>query len=170
MMKLVEPTLKYKDTWLAAIKELNNEGAKGFWNVPTYPTDINEYIERTQNHSQGKDLPDYWVPATTYWLIDDEKFVGHVNVRHELTDKLKIIGGHIGYYIRPTERRKGYGYKILGLALIKAHELGLKKVMITCNDDNVGSIKVIERNGGILKDKVQTEEEGLVRHYWIESR
>ena len=167
-MKLVKPTLKYEDTWLAAIKEFNDEKARGFWNVPTYPTDINEYIERTRNHSMGKDLPDYWVPATTYWLIDNERFVGHCNIRHELTDKLKIIGGHIGYFIRPTERRKGYGYKILELALKKAHEIGLKKVMITCNDDNIGSIKVIEKNGGILKDKVQTEEEGLVRHYWIE--
>lgn len=168
MMKLVEPTLKYEDTWLAAIKEFNDEGARGFWNVPKPPTDINGYIKLTRNHSRGKDLPEYWVPSNTYWLIDNEKFVGHVNVRHKLTDALKIIGGHIGYFIRPSERRKGYGYKILELSLEKAHEIGLKKVMVTCNDDNIGSQKVIEKNGGVLKDKVQTEDEGLVRHYWIE--
>ena len=168
-MKLYKPSLRFRKSWEAALKEFNAEHARGFWNVPEKPTSIHEYIRRVRDHQKGRNLPEYWVPATTYWLIDKGKFVGHCNIRHKLTPKLRTIGGHIGYFIRPGERRKGYGTKILELALKKARHLGLKKVMVTCNDDNIGSQKIIEKNGGKLKDKVQTEE-GLVRHYWVEIR
>jgi len=77
--------------------------------------------------------------------------------------------GIIGYYIRPSQRRKGYGSLILALSLDKAKQLGLKKVLVTCNDDNVASIKIIERNGGKLADKVKAGfSKVLTRRYWIE--
>lgn len=165
-MRLVKPNPKYSRSWHNAIREFNAEKSKGFWNIPTPPTTFKEYKQRTTDHSKGKNLPDYWVTASTFWLIDNGKFVGHTNIRHELTKKLKNYGGNIGYYIRPTERKKGYGTKILELALKKAQKIGLRKVLITCSDNNIGSIKIIEKNGGKLRNKVQTED-GLVRRYYI---
>jgi len=166
-MHLVKPTPKYAESWKEALKELEAEGTKGFWNIPEKPTTIEEYIQRTKDHKEGKNLPDYWVPASTYWLIDNDIFVGHVNIRHELTEKLKKLGGHIGYAIRPTERKKGYGTKILELALKEARKIGLKRILLTCDDNNIPSQKIIEKKGGNLKDKV-TVEGKVVRRYWID--
>lgn len=158
-MKLVKPSLRYRKSWEAAVKESN---------TPEAPKSIYEYIQRARDHEKGRNLPKYWIPVSTYWLIDMGKFVGDCDIRHRLTPKLKIFGGHIGYHIRPSKRRKGYGTKILELALEKARKLGLKKVLVTCNDNNIGSQKIIEKNGGKLKDKAQVKGEGLIRHYWIE--
>ena len=80
-------------------------------------------------------------------------------------------GGHIGYFIRYSKWNKGYGSKMLSMTLERAKKLGLKKVLITCNDDNFASIKVIEKNGGILENKVTNNINGkelLTRRYWIE--
>lgn len=168
-MKLVKPTKKYEKSWQAALAEFEAEERKGFWNVPDKPTDLNEYIKRTNNHSKGIDLPDYWVPATTYWLIDKDQFVGHVNIRHELNEKLQKIGGHIGFAIRPSCRQEGYGTKVLELAIPKAQKIGLAKALVTCDDDNVASARIIEKNGGKLDQKLKFEGK-LIRHYWIDLR
>ncbi len=165
-MQLLKPTKKYAESWWEAIREFETENRKGFWNIPDKPTDIDEYIQRTADHAQGKNMPDWFVPATTYWLIDNEKFVGNVNIRHKLNDKLKKEGGNIGYAIRPTERQKGYGSKILELAIPKAKEIGLQKVLITCDDENIASAKIIEKNGGKLHDKNIVDGK-LVRRYWL---
>lgn len=166
-MRLVKPTKKYEKSWKEALQEFEVEEQRGFWNVPEKPTDLDEYIKRTKAHSKGKNLPDYWVPADTYWLIDKDQVVGHVNVRHKLTEKLKKVGGHIGYAIRPSARKKGYGRKILELALPKAKEVGLQKVLVTCDDSNVASQKIIERSKGQLQDIIEVDGE-KVRRYWIE--
>jgi len=82
---------------------------------------------------------------------------------------LRNIGGHIGFNIRPSERRRGYGTAILALTLEKAKELRLKRVLVTCDDNNVASAKIIEKNGGILEDKYWNDElEQPKRRYWIE--
>ncbi len=173
-MYLTPPSLQFEDSWNAAIVEFEAEDAHGFWNIPEKPRDCASYIKTAQDHSNGKNLPEYWVPATTYWLIDKDKFVGHVNIRHALSDKLKMVGGNIGYAIRPSERKKGYGTEILRLALEKAHEIGLERVMVTCADDNVGSVKIIEKNGGVLDNAYEWDEgvagpfHGIVRRYWVE--
>lgn len=168
-MKLVKPTRKYKTSWKAALAEFEAEESGGFWNVPEKPTDLEEYIQRTNNHSKGKDLPSNWMPATTYWLIDKNKFIGHVNIRHKLVAWSKKIGGHIGFAIRPSCRQGGYGTKILQLAIPKAQEIGLKKALVTCDDDNIASARIIEKNGGKLDRKFKYEGK-LIRHYWIDLR
>jgi len=95
-----------------------------------------------------------------------ERLVGVLKLRHYLNEFLEKHGGHIGYGIRPSERRKGYGDKILQLALPEAKKLGLEKVLLTCNDDNLGSISIIEKSGGILQDKIESGGK-LTRRYWI---
>jgi predicted acetyltransferase len=167
IMKLIAPTKKYAESWQEAIKEFEAEERRGFWNVPEKPKEIEEYIQRTKDHSESKNLPDYWVPATTFWLMDKEEFVGHVNVRHELNDHLLEIGGNIGYAIRPSARRKGYGMAILKLVLPKAKEVGLKKALVTCDESNPASKKIIEANGGELENIIPGDD-GPKRRYWIE--
>ncbi|MBU1901633.1 GNAT family N-acetyltransferase [Patescibacteria group bacterium] len=166
-MHLTHPTKKYEQSWESLLHEFDeNEEWSGFWNVPQRPTDLDEYIKVTKDYSKGKNLPDYWVTADTYWLIDNNQIVGHVNVRHKLSDNLKKRGGHIGYAIRPSVRKKGYGTKILQLALLKAKKLGLKEVLITCDDANTASQKIIERNKGVLQDIIEVDGK-KVRRYII---
>ncbi|MDP4008356.1 MAG: GNAT family N-acetyltransferase [Candidatus Peregrinibacteria bacterium] len=165
-MRLVKPTKKYEKSWQEAMAEFRNENRKGFWNWIEEPIDLDSYIKLTEANENGQSLTVGSVASTTFWLIDNNEFKGHTNIRHELNDYLKKFGGHIGYYIRPSERRKGYGTKILGLALIEARKIGLKKVMIGCDESNIPSQKVIEKNGGEFTKKVTDEcEPKLI--YWI---
>ena len=93
--------------------------------------------------------------------------VGAVNIRHYLNEKLLFDGGHIGDGVRPSERRKGYATKIISLALDECKNLGINKVLITCNKDNIGSAKSIINNGGILENEVVDEDKQVVQRYWI---
>lgn len=108
------------------------------------------------------------VPDSTYFCLDTERnlFVGAVNIRHELNDELLLHGGHIGDGVRPSERRKGIGSQMVGLALEKCRELGICKVLMVCNKDNIASAKTIQRNGGALENEI--EEGGVItQRYWI---
>jgi predicted acetyltransferase len=90
------------------------------------------------------------------WLIDDETYLGQVSIRPELsTGYLMTYGGHIGYSIRPSSRRRGYGTEILALALAASREMNLKRVLVTCDSDNAASRKIIEHNGGIFESTMQ---------------
>lgn len=92
------------------------------------------------------------MPATMYWLIDNEQYIGRVSIRHVLNNRLMKEGGHIGYAIRPSKRKMGYGKKIFELALPKAKEIGITKALVTCDESNMGSRKIIESCGGKLED------------------
>lgn len=108
-----------------------------------------------------------YVPATLYFMTNEKGYiVGAAHHRHELNDDLREYGGHIGYGIRPSERRKGYSTKQLKMMIDMLRKKGYTEIMITCDDDNIGSFKTIEKNGGILKDKVKNHN-GLGRRYWI---
>ena len=108
-----------------------------------------------------------YVPATLYFMLNDEdEIIGAAHLRHELNDDLREYGGHIGYGIRPSERRKGYSTLQLRLMLDMLKKNGYKQILITCDDDNIGSFRTIEKNGGILKDRVPNHQ-GIGRRYWI---
>lgn len=93
--------------------------------------------------------------------------VGAVNIRHCLNDHLLLCGGHIGDGIRPSERRKGYATQMIGLALEECRKIGIKKVLMVCDKDNIGSAKSIIRNGGILENEV-IENGKIKQRYWID--
>ncbi len=126
------------------------------------------WLEKINKESKGEELLPNRVAATTYILIrsSDSKVLGIYNIRHELNDFLLNFAGHIGYSIRPNERKKGYGTIGLKLALDESKKLGIKKVLLTCNVKNIGSNKVIENCGGILENIVMKDNEELKR-YWI---
>jgi predicted acetyltransferase len=97
--------------------------------------------------------PDGYVPATELWWVDGDEFLGRIAIRHRLTPRLLEMGGHIGYDVRPSARRRGHATEMLRLALGVARGLGIERALITCDVDNIGSRTVIERNGGILEDE-----------------
>ncbi len=167
-MKLIKPDIKYKAEIKNLLTSFEENDIGGFWNIGGRALDdIDEYIQRTKDFEAGKNLPDNWVKNTTFWLInDDGLIVGNSNIRHNLTEYLSEIGGNIGYHIYPKFWQKGYGTKILELSLIEAKKIGLKKVLVTCDDDNIGSYKIIEKNRGILENKIMHKEK-LCRRYWI---
>lgn len=149
------PSAKYKDSFLAAIKEYQAEDLPNYRNLPLeeMKADFEGYVEKIRSEANGKNLPAGYVPHTVFWLVDGDKYLGRLDIRHELTQYLETAGGHIGYDIRSSERRKGYGKLILELGLEKARQLGLKEIVITCDLDNVGSRKIIEANGGQYIDQ-----------------
>jgi len=97
--------------------------------------------------------PEGYVPDTELWWVDGDEFLGRIGIRHRLTPLLLEMGGHIGYDVRPSARRRGHATEMLRQALTIAHELGIDPALITCDVDNVGSRTVIERNGGVLEDE-----------------
>lgn len=131
--------------------------------------DFEKYLEKLRTYAIGENLPVGHVRENTYFLMCGEKIIGRAGLRHYLTSQLAFRGGHIGYDIRPDERRKGYGTLILELTLEKARNLGLKRVLLTCDTDNIASSKIIEKNGGKLSKKLIYEEnQTLFSQYWIE--
>ena len=131
--------------------------------------DFEDYLKRMQVLAKGENLPDDAVPSHTYFLFCDGKIIGRSELRRELNPELELIGGHIGADIRRSERKKGYGALILKLTLEKAAEVGLKKVLVTCDAGNTASAKTIEKCGGRLDKQVIHEETGtLISHYLIE--
>ncbi len=166
MIKLTKPSTKYKATYLNAEREFQKEGRHKELKLDDLRKNFPAFIQKFKN-DERKNILKGFVPMTTYWLMDGKEFIGRLSIRHRLNKNLKKVGGHIGYAIRPSEREKGYGTKILKLGLLKAKKMGFKKVFMTCDDDNVGSWKIIEANGGILKERVKYKGK-LIRHYWLE--
>jgi predicted acetyltransferase len=126
--------------------------------------DIEHYEEwgkLTQSSHEGNELRSKCAPASTYFVFDEDRdvLVGMINIRHELTQYLIDTGsGHIGYSIRPTERRKGYATKMLHMGLHIAKEFGVKEALLGCYNDNVGSRKTILNNGGVFQKEIRDED------------
>jgi len=172
MLQLVLPSIEYEKSFREAAEEFRNAEKKmGVENSLVRrlneSADFTAFVEKLREEAEGKSLPEGYVPHTVFWLVYGKELIGWLNIRHRLNDHLLEVGGHIGYTIRPSERRKGYGTKILALALSEAKKLGIKRVRITCNDDNIGSRKIIEKNGGIFDGMAATPEGIVIRRYWI---
>ena len=161
------PTIEDKDNWLDYLDEYHKYNPKA--SPLGYKDDFifEEWIKNVENSHKGIDLKEGWVPSSMYFVMDDDRIVGTLSVRHNLnTPMLSKYAGHIGYGVRPSERRKGYATTLLNLALEKCRELGLDRVMVSCKEDNIGSAKTIENNCGELEEYV--EDNGMTfKKYWI---
>ncbi len=127
------------------------------------------YLKALAAHQAGVGLPAGYVPAT--FLVADVagEIVGRSSIRHRLTDYLEREGGHIGYGVLPGHRRRGYATEILRQSLVIARAIGIDRVLVTCDDSNIGSRAVIEACGGRLDSVVESADGPFrVRRYWID--
>lgn len=127
------------------------------------------YLKQLEDHRAGVNLPDRFVPST--FLVADVAgtIVGRTSIRHQLNDFLLHRGGHIGYGVLLEHRRRGYATEILRQSLVVAKSLGIDRVLVTCDDDNIGSFKTIEACGGRLENVIEPEPgQPLLRRYWID--
>ena len=130
---------------------------------------IEEVIDRLARDAAGIDLPEGHVPASTWFWEDSGALEGVINVRHRLTPQLERFGGHIGYSVAPSRRRRGVATRMLASVLERCPALGINRALVTCDASNQGSWKAIEANGGILdREEVSTENQRLSRWYWID--
>lgn len=169
MLKLIEPN----ETHIQLLEEYkqefinNNEVINGALFLRESDT-IKDFLTFTRNTKYKKTCPKDYVTAHTFLIMKGIKLVGIINTRHELNDYLFNYGGHIGYSIRKTERRKGYAKEALKQACdFLFNEIGLKKILVTCNKNNIASKKTIEANGGILENEIYKNDEETILRYWI---
>jgi predicted acetyltransferase len=176
MPQLCLPTVQVHQSFLAAMAEFQAEGrggsadssmigreireSGGGWSDPVV---FSEYVARLVDQARDDaPRPDWMVPSTTLWWVDGPQYLGRIAIRHRLTPILLEWGGHIGYDVRPSARRRGYATAMLAAARPVAARLGIDPVLVTCDLDNTGSRKVIEANGGVLED----QRSGKLR-FWV---
>lgn len=171
-LRLIRPDIRFSASFAGALEE-------GLFTEPSTPDEIAWVREdfdgwlRVQEDTtrkivtpDGREVPR--VPETTYWMVEGDEFIGRVGIRPQLNAFLEKMGGHVGYAIRASRRGQGYGTAILEMTLPKAKRLGLQKILVTCDDDNAASAKIIERCGGVLQDTIRVEGHSApMRRYWI---
>ncbi len=136
---------------------------------PAWP--ITQVVTALDGWARGEGLAEQQVPCTTRFWSEGDELVGVVNVRHRLNARLRFFGGHVGYSVRPSARRRGIATQMLASALPLARALGIGDVLLTCAPDNHGSIRAIEANGGQLEaEELYAPEGRMVRRYWIRSQ
>ncbi len=152
--RLVAPDARWGEGFVALMVALQAEG--GY--LDTDIAELREHFDRAlagwERQRHEATVAPGMVPATMRWLVVGDRVVGRVSIRHRLNEALLLWGGHIGYAIHPEERRKGYGTAALRLALVETRRIGLRRVLVTCDVDNIGSRRIIERNGGVLENEV----------------
>ena len=171
-LKLIKLTKEYKEQLGEMIEEwkadqdLNHTNRSPWAIFKNDYHDFDDYLEHLElkTASEGK------VPDSVFFLLDEgrDRLLGAVNIRHYLNEALLKEGGHIGDGIRPSERRKGYATEMIRLALIECKKLGIDRVLMTCERDNVGSAKSIIKNGGILENEFVNAEGIIEQRYWIQ--
>jgi predicted acetyltransferase len=176
IMELVLPSAHYKDSFIEAVREFRNDDDythRNKWyrslSIPELEADFDAFVELELSHARGENIPEGYVPYTNYWLVEGGEYIGQATLRHQLNEHLLKIGGHIGYDIRPSKRRLGYGNTILELALVKAKERGIDRALVTSDVRNTASQKIIEKNGGVFEGQSFNPEMGHdVLRYWID--
>ena len=174
MIKLIDANKKYldeyKEAYLLSIEKIE-EGIIKKHDLMFYNPDEVDVIKKFMDNRNSNKLPEGWVSSYDYFIVDDDKFIGRISIRTKLTPSLLNLGGHIGYGIHPKYWKMGYGTQALKLGLEVAKNLNIDRVLLTCDDDNIGSYKIIEKNGGVLENKIMNEscgEKFLTRRYWID--
>ncbi|MBE5784877.1 MAG: GNAT family N-acetyltransferase [Clostridiales bacterium] len=156
---------QYRQEFLAAGSSMDGTG-------PLRKTeDPEEYIKICAKLEHRETTPAHYVPATQFIYVRaaDRKILGFIQVRHYLNDHLLHFGGHIGYSVRPGERRRGYAKAMLKAALPFCRDMGLKKVLITCDENNIASEKTILANGGKYESTVYEPDEKInLKRFWID--
>lgn len=172
MPELILPTVTVRDSFLAAMEEFVAEGAENSQTAAWIDTHgsrwgtdegFADFVAGVRDDAlEDSPRPEWHVPCTTLWWVDGTDYLGRLAIRHRLTDFLLEVGGHIGYDVRPTRRREGHATAMLRAALPWARDLGIDPALITCDETNLPSARVIESAGGVLEDV-----RGVKRRYWV---
>lgn len=167
-IKLEKPALEMEADYMRFAQEWQNAGEEIIpYSVRLLGNSYSKWLENTSKFEYSETCPDGFVPASTYFLMRNTRILGAINIRHCLNDYLFNYGGHIGYGIRPSEREKGYATRMLSMALPLVKQLGVTRVLITCDQENIASAKTIKANGGVLENEV-IEDNSITQRYWIE--
>ena len=170
MLQLIKRCPEYVSGYRDYCKEIYDHPSACSYFRPTNPKSIDDdwflrtkdwYDKKEKGFIEGQSV------SFHYWAIDDGKFIGEFQLRTEFTEKVLNDIGSIGYAVRVSEWGKGYGTEILRLGLEIAKEKGMEKVLLNINDSNVASIRLCEKSGGVFYDKIKTEEDEILRRYWI---
>jgi predicted acetyltransferase len=176
MPELTDPATHVHASFLAAQDEFRAEGRGGpddhsmiggeiqqYGDKWASPEVFAEYVSWLRDQAlEESPRPEGYVPCTTLWWVSGDDYLGRLAIRHRLTPRLLNAGGHIGYDVRPSARRRGHATAMLAAALPIAAGLGIDRVLVTCDEDNTGSRKVIEANNGVLEDQ-----RGDLLRYWV---
>lgn len=168
IFKLVKPDIEMEREYNDYINEWENSGEK----IVPYASrrdgqDFKSLLNNWETDRTEKAYEKDFVPSTLYFLADDNKRIyGALHIRHKLNEYLLNYGGHIGYGIRPSERRCGFASLMLSLSLPIVKELGIKRALVTCDKENTASAKTIINNGGVLENEVKQQGE-ITQRYWI---
>jgi Predicted acetyltransferase len=160
--------LDYRQEWL----ELEpGQGINGSWGLQRKEYENYEiWLNDIENLIKGiSKNPNINVPATTYFALSDGKMVGNIQCRHYLNDYLLRTYGHVGYAVRPAERRKGYATKMLSLVTKKYRDSGVGEILISCDKENVASKNTIIKSGGVFESEFVDENENVIQRYWIKT-
>ncbi|SDB94185.1 Predicted acetyltransferase [Pelagirhabdus alkalitolerans] len=167
-MFLVKPSTHYENQYMDFYNDWkSSEEEMVPFVIKKEPINFQSMLDYLLDCEKGIEPPENWIPEnSTYWLIDNQEVIGVVNIRHYLTKPLFNAGGHIGYGIRPSKRNNGYATQILSLALEKARDLNLDKVLLVCHSTNTASKKIILKNGGEM-DNDYNDGENILNRFWI---
>lgn len=172
MIRLIKPTATLRDSWWEQLTEFGSGHPHGaatfaFTNEELASDDgFAAWLQEMHDAADHSISPkEGWVHASLFWIVDDSepnRVLGSLHLRHELNDFLREEGGHIGYGVRPSARGRGVATAALKAALEESRNVGLARVLVTCDEDNEPSRRTIERCGGVLEDVRQDK-----RRYWI---
>jgi predicted acetyltransferase len=167
-LELIEPIVGFEASYRDLIDDFGDEILIPF--PLRYPhDDFPVLIRRLRRNAEGLDLDEGRVASSTFWLVENQAdIIGVSNLRHEINDALKRIGGHIGYGVRPSRRREGHATEMLRLTLFEARKRRIERVLLTCDRENEPSVKTILNNGGQFDSEEYVDVHGgVIARYWI---
>ena len=171
-IRLMEPTTEYaRDIWNFRQEIMDSDDKDKFAGCGNLRecSSAEEWINTIRIGSDRATCPEDRVPSNVYIAVrsSDNRIVGFIDLRHHIDHPiLSVWGGHIGYYVRPDERQKGYAAEMLRQNLLNCGRLGIGKVLITCDADNQASEKTILANGGVFEKEIEVEGE-VMKRFWI---
>ncbi|MFJ2741123.1 GNAT family N-acetyltransferase [Streptomyces sp. NPDC087440] len=173
MPELIAPTARLHSSWLDAREEWDPGEHQPGASLVLAGGDLAGpevfaawTAELRRQSDPASDVGEGRVHATHWWITEGDTYLGAIDLRHALNDFLLDAGGHVGYSVRPSARKRGLATWALGAILPEARALGLDRILVTCDDTNTASARTIERNGGVLEDTRMTSI-GLKQRYWI---